>query len=67
MSLENNSYYIPLIGLSWDSDTYWDSARSVAKENGPKLGQFILDYKEREQNKDVKVRLLGLSLGSSNT
>jgi pimeloyl-ACP methyl ester carboxylesterase len=67
MSLENNSYYIPLVGLSWDSNTTWDSAKLVAKENGPKLGQFILEYKEtckHEQNKDVKVRLLGHSMGS---
>jgi hypothetical protein len=67
MSLENNNYYIPLIGLSWDSNTDWDSAKSIAKENGPKLAQFILDYKETckyEQNKDVNVRLLGHSLGS---
>jgi hypothetical protein len=67
MSLENNSYYIPLVGLSWDSNTDWDPAKSVAKENGPKLGQFILEYKEtckHEQNRDVKVRILGHSLGS---
>jgi pimeloyl-ACP methyl ester carboxylesterase len=67
MSLENNSYYIPLVGLSWDSNTTWDQAKLVAKENGPKLGQFILEYKEtckHEQNIDVKVRLLGHSMGS---
>lgn len=67
MSLENNSYYIPLVGLSWDSNRDWDPAKLVAKENGPKLGQFILEYKEtckHEQNKDVKVRILGHSLGS---
>jgi hypothetical protein len=67
MSLENNSYYIPLIGLSWDSNTDWDPAKSIAKENGPKLAQFILDYKETckyEQNKDVNVRLLAHSMGS---
>ena len=67
MSLENNSYYIPLVGLSWDSNTTWDQAKLVAKENGPKLGQFILEYKEtckHEQNTDVKVRLLGHSMGS---
>jgi hypothetical protein len=67
MSLENNSYDIPLIGLSWDSNTDWDPAKVTAKENGQKLAQFILDYKETckyEQNKDVNVRLLGHSLGS---
>jgi pimeloyl-ACP methyl ester carboxylesterase len=67
MSLENNSYFIPLVGLSWDSNTDWDPAKFTAKENGPKLGQFILEYKQTckyEQNKDVKVRLLGHSMGS---
>ena len=67
MSLENNSYYIPLVGLSWDSNKIWDPAKSIAQENGPKLGQFILEYKQtckNEQSKDVKVRLLGHSMGS---
>ena len=67
MSLEYRNYYIPLIGLSWDSKTYWDPAKSIAKENGPMLAQFILNYKEmckHEQNKDVKVRILAHSMGS---
>ncbi len=67
MTLEYRNYYIPLIGLSWDSKTDWDPAKSVAKENGPMLAQFILNYKEtckHEQNKDVKVRILAHSMGS---
>jgi esterase/lipase superfamily enzyme len=65
MSLEYRNYYIPLIGLSWDSNTYWDNAKSIAKENGPKLAQFILNYKETcEQSEDVKLRLIAHSQGS---
>jgi pimeloyl-ACP methyl ester carboxylesterase len=67
MSLEYRNYYIPLIGLSWNSTIDWEPVKVTAKENGPKLAQFILDYKERckyEQNKEVNVRILGHSLGS---
>ena len=67
MSLEYRNYYIPLIGLSWNSNIDWEPVKVTAKENGPKLAQFILDYKERckyEQNKEVNVRILGHSLGS---
>jgi pimeloyl-ACP methyl ester carboxylesterase len=66
LSLENNSYYIPIIGFSWSSDTPWISAKFVAKENGPKLADFILDLMNscKEFNKDVKIRLIGHSLGA---
>jgi hypothetical protein len=67
LSLENNSYYIPLVGFSWPSDTPWVAAKLVAEENGPKLANFTSDLvsicKER-QNMDVKVRLIGHSLGA---
>ena len=51
MSLKHNSYTFPLVGFSWDSNTAisrdgsgWNIAKLIAKDNGPKLAQFILDY-----------------------
>ena len=67
MSLENNSYNIPLIGFSWDSDKDWEPAKFIAKENGPKLAKFILDYMlgcMDEHNRDVNIRLISHSLGA---
>ena len=59
MSLENNSYSSPLIGLSWPSDTLWPAAKLIAKENGPKLANFIIDYVDtckHQQKKNSIVR-----------
>jgi alpha/beta hydrolase family protein DUF900 len=66
MSLEHNKYNVPIIGFSWDSDAEWSVAKSVAKDNGPKLAQFIVDYKVKckSEHKDTKVRLIGHSLGA---
>ena len=67
MSLENNSYSIPLIGLSWDSDKEWEYAKSIAKENGPKLAKFIIDYIDtckHQHNKDTNIRLISHSIGA---
>ena len=66
MSLEHNKYNISIIGFSWDSDAEWSIAKSVAKDNGPKLAQFIVDYKVKckSEDKDTKVRLIGHSLGA---
>jgi hypothetical protein len=68
MSLENNTYTnISLVGFSWPSDTPWIAAKFVAKENGPKLADFILGLMntcKRQHNKDVKIRLIGHSLGA---
>ncbi len=67
MSLENNSYSIPLIGLSWPSDTSWPAAKLIAKENGPKLANFIIDYVDtckHQYKKDTIVRLISHSLGA---
>ena len=67
MSLENNSYSSPLIGLSWPSDTLWPAAKLIAKENGPKLANFIIDYVDtckHQQKKDSIVRLISHSLGA---
>jgi len=69
LSLENknNSYYIPVVGFSWPSDTPWVAAKFVAKENGPKLANFTLDLMnscKQQHNKDIKIRLIGHSLGA---
>ena len=68
LSLENNSYTHPLVGLSWDSDQAWLSAKFVAKDNGPQLARFIVktmdECKKQQPEKDVKIRLIGHSLGA---
>ena len=52
MSLKDVGYNSSLIGFSWDSDTKidsagegWNIAKIIAKGNGPKLAQFLLDLK----------------------
>jgi pimeloyl-ACP methyl ester carboxylesterase len=62
MSLEHNNYNISLIGFSWPSHVDWSAAKLLAKENGPKLAQFILNFKDKCA--DSKVRLIAHSLGS---
>jgi hypothetical protein len=67
MSLENNNYSIPLIGLSWDSNKDWNEAKIIAKENGPKLANFIIDYIntcKHQHNKDTNIRLISHSIGA---
>jgi Alpha/beta hydrolase of unknown function (DUF900) len=68
LSLENNSYSHPLVGLSWDSDQAWLSAKFVAKDNGPHLANFIVNTavkcKQSEPDKNVKIRLIAHSLGA---
>lgn len=45
-SLYDNGYGGEVVGFSWDSDKGgWEDAKCIAQENGPKLGQFLLDYK----------------------
>ena len=74
MSLRDVGYNYPLIGFSWDSDTTidiegkgWNIAKVIAKENGPKLAQFLLGLKnyciEHYEN-NIEIRLVGHSLGS---
>jgi hypothetical protein len=67
LSLESLGFTFPVIGFSWDSDTDlspsgWYNAKIVAKENGPKLAQFIADLKERCPQ--TAVRLIAHSLGA---
>jgi hypothetical protein len=67
MSLENNSYSIPLIGLSWESNKIWKKAQIMAEENGPKLANFIIDYIDtckNQHNKDSHIRLMSHSMGA---
>lgn len=67
MSLEHNNYFIPLIGLSWNSNTEWDTAKSIANESGAKLADFILNYLtscKQEQQRDISMRLIAHSMGS---
>jgi hypothetical protein len=74
MSLEDVGYNSSLIGFSWDSDTTidsagegWNIAKIIAKENGPKLAQFLLDLKNyciEHFDNNIELRLIGHSLGS---
>jgi Alpha/beta hydrolase of unknown function (DUF900) len=68
MSLETNNNTIPLVGFSWDSNTPfskegWGNAKTIAANNGPKLAQFILDFKNKCGDSDV--RLIAHSLGAA--
>ncbi len=76
MSLQSNNYNIPLVSFSWDSNTVgsesdfglsgWNNAKKIAKENGPKIAHFIVDYMDKckNENKESKVRLISHSLGA---
>ncbi len=73
-SLLEQDYNVPVIGFSWDSNTFfskynpemslhgWNIAKQIANENGPILGKFISDYKG--ECPDDKVRIVAHSLGS---
>lgn len=68
MSIGANNYQIYLIGFTWDSNSAisrdgWQTAKTTAENNGLDLAQFILDYKTR--CKDINVRLIAHSLGAS--
>ncbi|MDY6780531.1 MAG: DUF726 domain-containing protein [Halobacteria archaeon] len=65
-NLNENGYDSPVIGFTWDTDhdlTRWKGAVSVANRNGPKLAQFVYDYKE--ENPETDVRLISNSLGAN--
>jgi hypothetical protein len=66
-SLAANNYSIPLIGFSWDSNTPlnkdgWEIAKNIARDNGQKLAQFIIDFKNK--CKDTEIRLIAHSLAA---
>jgi esterase/lipase superfamily enzyme len=68
MSLASNYYSIPLIGFSWDSNTPinkdgWETAKNIAERNGPKLVQFVIDFKNK--CRDTDIRFIAHSLGAA--
>ena len=67
LSLNANGYNIPVVGFSWDSNTVinptgWDIAKSIAKQNGPKLAKFLSDFKANCPN--CNIRIIAHSLGA---
>lgn len=66
LSLQHNNYSIPLILFSWDANTNWTQAKQIAKDNGPKLAHFIIDYMSdcKNEHKETKIRLISHSLGA---
>ena len=62
-SLNHSNSRIPLIGFSWNSNTDYESAKNNAQENGPKLAQFIIDFKNKCPN--TQIRLIAHSLGAA--
>jgi len=61
-----NNITLNIIGFNWDSDIVgnnaWEIAKDVAKNNGIKLAQFILDFKNKCPNSDIQ--LIAHSLGA---
>jgi esterase/lipase superfamily enzyme len=63
-SLRENGYDGAVVGFTWDTDEVahrWKLGRRIAERNGPKLAQFVHDYRE-ETGSDV--RLVSNSLGA---
>ena len=64
-ALEKNGYSHPVVGFTWDTDQAavdWKSGKIIAKWNGPKLAQFLVDY--ARENPETDVRLVSNSLGA---
>jgi len=61
VSLNNNGYYNPVIGFSWDSNTHSTDISLIAQQQGPKFAHFILDFKNKCP--DSNVRIIGHSMG----
>jgi pimeloyl-ACP methyl ester carboxylesterase len=63
--MREHGYEHPVVGFSWDADQQgveWRNGVEIAAKNGPKLAQFLHDYRER--NPDTRIRVLSNSLGS---
>jgi hypothetical protein len=65
--LNSNEYNIPVVGFNWDSNTAinpsgWDIAKSIAKQNGPKLAKFLSDFRTNCPN--CNIRIIAHSLGA---
>jgi esterase/lipase superfamily enzyme len=57
-----NGFDESFIGFSYGSDREWESAKTVAERNGPKLGRFLADVRERHP--DITLQLVAHSLGA---
>ncbi|MGE5863065.1 MAG: alpha/beta hydrolase, partial [Nitrososphaerales archaeon] len=62
-SMTYNHAIIPLVGFSWDSKVLWDIAKTNAKENGPKLAQYIVDFNNKCPT--TKIHVIAHSLGAA--
>lgn len=61
--LTKNGYDHPVIGFAWDAKHFgWRTIFRIADRNGPKLGQFVSEYKRA--NPETDVRLLSNSIAS---
>lgn len=63
-NLRKVGYEGDVVGFTWDSEEIahrWKLGRRIAERNGPKLAQFVVDYRE-ETGGDV--RLVSNSLGA---
>src|SRR6476659_4962614 len=54
LSLEFNKYNTSLVGLSWNPNFNWTIAKNEAKDNGPKLAEFIVGLKDACKNTDIR-------------
>ncbi len=64
-SLNHNNYKIPLIGFSWNSKTDYPVAQNNAKDNGPKLAEFITEFKRENNCPNTDIRIIAHSLGAA--
>jgi esterase/lipase superfamily enzyme len=63
-ALEAANADVPVVGFSYDSDEGSTSGQNaeIARRNGPKLGHFVRELRERTP--DVRIHLVGYSLGA---
>jgi hypothetical protein len=69
LSLAQNNYTYPLVGFTWDSNSTispvgWTITKFIAKENGPKLSQFMFGFMNKCANSNSKVRVIAHSVGA---
>jgi hypothetical protein len=74
MSIVANGDNTTVLGFSWDSNTSspdlnftaWNNAKIIARDNGPKLAHFVIDYLDNckigDETKDIK--FISHSLGA---
>jgi hypothetical protein len=55
-------YDQPVTGLTWDSSYAWWNSKEIAAGNGPKLADFLTDYKSA--NPETTIRVQAHSLGA---